>query len=465
MDCRNNAGCTYYRNPQVEIMTIGDKIVVLGGGESGTGSAVLAKKQGFEVWLSDAGAIPQKYKDVLLKYEIAFEEGTHTEEKLFSATEIIKSPGIPDKAEIIKKCKEKGIGIISEIEFASRYTNAKTIAITGSNGKTTSTLLTYHILQKAGLNVGLAGNVGKSFALQVAENHFDVFVLELSSFQLDGTYEFKPTVSVLLNITPDHLDRYEYKMKNYVASKFRIAQNQTKEEHFIFCADDEETTNWLKEHPVKANNIPFSIKQKVENGAYLDNDTINININSTLTMSIHELALQGKHNIYNSMASAIGAKLFGISDDIIRESLSDFQNVEHRLEPVLKISGIEYINDSKATNVNSTWYALDSMSTPTVWIVGGVDKGNDYNQLLPLVRNKVKAIICLGVDNKKLHEAFDGQVDIIADAASMSEAVKKAYSLGKRGDTVLLSPACASFDLFENYEDRGRQFKQAVREL
>lgn len=446
-------------------MPIGDNIVVLGGGESGVGSAVLAKKQGFEVWLSDAGTISQKYKDVLLKYDIAFEEGTHTEEKLFDAKEIIKSPGIPDTVKLIQLCRQKGIAVISEIEFASRYTDAKIVGITGSNGKTTSTLLTYHIFKKAGLNVGMAGNVGKSFALQVAENHFDVFVLELSSFQLDGCYEFKPTIAMLLNITPDHLDRYEYKMENYVASKFRITQKQTEDNYFIYCADNKETTNWLKDHPIKAKNTPFSIQHKIEEGAELDNDTINININSTLTMSIHELALQGKHNIYNSMASAIGAKLFGISDDIIRESLSDFQNVEHRLEPVLKISGIEYVNDSKATNVNSTWYALDSMSTPTVWIVGGVDKGNDYTQLLPLVRNKVKAIICLGVDNKKLHQTFDNEVEVITDAASMSEAVKKAYSLGKRGDTVLLSPACASFDLFENYEDRGRQFKQAVREL
>lgn len=443
------------------------RLVILGGGESGVGTAVLAQKKGYEVFLSDKGKLKDKYKDVLSKHGIEWEEEQHTEALILNATEVVKSPGIPDKVELIKKLKEKGIPVISEIEFAGRYTKAKMICITGSNGKTTTTLLTYHLLQKAGLNVGLGGNVGKSFAMQVAENEFDYYVLELSSFQLDGMYEFKADIAVLLNITPDHLDRYEYKLENYAESKFRIVQNQTENDAFIYCIDDEVTMQTIKNKKIKAKQFPFSIKQKVEQGAYLENNQLIINTNNTnpLFMTIQELALQGKHNIYNSMAAGVTGKLVEIRKETIRESLSDFHNIDHRLEVVGNVHGIEFINDSKATNVNSTWYALESMNNPVILILGGVDKGNDYSMLNELVKEKVKAIICLGTDNKKIIKAFNGMVDTILEAHSAKEAVAQAYKLGKKGDTVLLSPACASFDLFENYEDRGTQFKQAVRAL
>ena len=442
------------------------RIAILGAGESGVGSAVLALKKGYEVFLSDKGSIQDKYKDVLLNHKIEWEEGKHTEEKILSASEIIKSPGIPDKAEIIKMAKEKGIKIISEIEFAGRYTKAKTICITGSNGKTTTTLLTYHILQKAGLNVGLAGNIGQSFALQVAEKDHDWYVLELSSFQLDGMFQFKADIAVLLNITPDHLDRYEYNMENYVESKLRVIQNQTASESFIYCADDEETIKGLKNKTIQAKEFPFSIVRKDNMAAWLENNEMNINsTQNKFTMSIHDLALQGKHNIYNSMAAGLVARILDIRKDVVRESLQDFRNAEHRLEPVLSVHGIQFINDSKATNVNSTWYALESMEKPVVLILGGVDKGNAYGMLTELVKDKVKAIVCLGKENDRIHQAFEGVVDKIVDVSSAKEAVDVSYSLAKNGDVVLLSPACASFDLFQNYEDRGRQFKNAVRAL
>lgn len=442
------------------------RLVVLGAGESGAGAAYLAQQQGYDVFVSDFGAIADKYKTQLQEWNISFEEKQHTESEILSAAEVIKSPGIPEKAPIIKKLKEKGVPVISEIEFAARYTDAKLICITGSNGKTTTTSLTYHILKNAGLNVGLAGNIGKSFAYQVATEKFDHYVLEISSFMLDDMYEFKADMAVLLNITPDHLDRYDYKMENYVASKFRVTQNQTADDYFIYCADDPETIKGMLEREFKAQLLPFSIEQKVEPGAYLDNQDIIINTSQAhFQMSITELALQGKHNIYNSMASGILAKVLDIRNKKVRDSMADFQNIEHRLEFVAKISGISFINDSKATNVNSTWYALESMSTDVVLILGGVDKGNDYSMLKDLVQQKVKAIVCLGKDNKRIHDAFEDDVDIIVNTSSASEAALVAYHLAKKGDTVLLSPACASFDLFKNYEDRGNQFKQAVKEL
>ena len=443
-------------------------IVILGAGESGVGSAILAQKHGYDVFVSDKGTIALKYKTVLQEYGIAFEEGKHTEEKILNAVEVVKSPGIPDKAELIKKLQAQGTKIISEIEFAGRYTNAKKICITGSNGKTTTTLLTYHILNKAGYNVGLAGNIGKSFAWQVAENNFDYYVIELSSFQLDGMNEFKADIAVLLNITPDHLDRYDYKLENYADSKFRIIQNQTAADAFIYCIDDEGTLEAMKRHAVKAKQYPFSIKKEVEQGAYLNNNneiTVKTNNDNPFIMSIYELALQGKHNVYNSMAAAVGARLVEIRKESLRESLEDFRNAEHRLEQVLTVHGIEFVNDSKATNINSTWYALESANKPVVLILGGVDKGNDYTMLNDLVKEKVKAIVCLGKDNAKIHQAFAGMVDTIVDTTSAKEAVNASYYLAKKGDVVLLSPACASFDLFENYEDRGRQFKEAVRGL
>ncbi len=444
-------------------------IVVLGAGESGLGAAILAQKQGFEVFVSDFGSIANEYKQELNQFGIGYEENQHTEEKILSATEVIKSPGIPDKAPIIKKLAEKNIPVISEIEFAGRYTGAKLICITGSNGKSTTTMLTYHILKNAGLNVGLGGNIGKSFAKQVALEKFDYYVLEISSFMLDNMYRFKADIAVLLNITPDHLDRYEYQMQNYSDSKLRIIQNQTENDVFIYCADDEETLKGLKKHKVQAKPYPFSIQKMMETGAYLDNNNIIINLHQTnqelFSMSITELALQGKHNVYNSMASGIIAKVLELRNESIRESMGSFSNIAHRLEHVAKISGIDFINDSKATNVNSTWYALESMPGGVVLILGGVDKGNDYNMLKDLVKNKVKSIVCLGEDNKRIHEAFEDDVELIVNTFSAREAVEMAYHLAKKGDTVLLSPACASFDLFKNYEDRGNQFKQAVKEL
>lgn len=441
-------------------------IVILGAGESGAGAAVLAKKQGYTVFVSDMGKVADKYKNQLIENGIEWEEGTHTLEKILNTTEVIKSPGIPDEIELIKLLHENNISVISEIEFASRYTKAKIIGITGSNGKTTTSLLTYHILKKAGLNVGLAGNVGDSFALQVAEKNFDYYVLELSSFQLDGIKNFKADIAILLNVTPDHLDRYEYKFENYLNSKFRITNNQTKNDYFIYCKDDENIIKKLEELDIKAQKLPFSIKEKVENGAYLnENEEIIYTINNdSLKMTIHKLALNGKHNIYNSMASGIASRVLDLRKELVRESLSDFQNVEHRLESVAYVNGIEFINDSKATNINSVWYALESMTKPVVWIAGGVDKGNDYEELIPLVKGKVKALICLGADNTKLKKAFEGVVDVY-DTQSALEAVKLSYKLAVKGESVLLSPACASFDLFENYEHRGQEFKKAVREL
>ncbi|MBI4647553.1 MAG: UDP-N-acetylmuramoyl-L-alanine--D-glutamate ligase [Bacteroidia bacterium] len=441
-------------------------IKILGGGESGTGAALLAKTKGFNVFVSDSNFIKPKYKELLIKYAIPFEEGSHNKEIILSADEIIASPGIPENAEIIKLIRERGINIISEIEFAGRYTKAKKICITGSNGKTTTTLLTYHILKKAGLNVGLAGNVGNSFALQVAQNDYEYYVIELSSFQLDGMYKFKAEMGVLMNITPDHLDRYDYSFQKYIDSKFRILQNQTQDDYFIYCADDDVIIKEMEKHKIISKQIPFSLHKKFVQGAYIDDNQIIVNLtNNRFTMSIFELSLQGNHNAYNSMAAAIVASSLWIRKSVIRNSLSDFQGVEHRLEPVIKVRGIQFINDSKATNINSTWYAMETIPKPIIWIVGGVDKGNDYSMLMDSVKQKVKVIICLGKDNSKIHNAFDGVIKTIFDTTAMAEAVRTAYYHGQKGDNVLLSPACASFDLFQDYEDRGYQFKAAVREL
>ena len=442
------------------------RIAILGAGESGTGSAVLAKKQQMDVFVSDMGTIKDRYKNILKEHNIPFEEGQHTEKNILSADEIVKSPGIPDNASIILQAKNRNIPVVSEIEFAGRHTNACTICITGSNGKTTTTKLTYHILKNGGLNVGLAGNVGNSFAYQVATEQFDYYVIELSSFQLDGIYQFKPDIAILLNITPDHLDRYDNSIEHYTDSKFRITQNLTSSDLFIYNADDPITRKELEKRNIGAIMLPFSYEKRIENGAYATEETLYITYkNNDFNMSIRELALKGKHNAYNSMAAGIASKALDIRKDLIRKSLTNFQGVEHRLEHVLKIHGINFINDSKATNVNSTWYALESMPDNVIWIAGGMDKGNDYSELLQLVKNKVKAIICLGVDNTKIHEAFEHLVETVVDTKSAEEAVRTAYYLGKKGDTVLLSPACASFDLFESYEDRGDQFKKAVRDL
>lgn len=440
-------------------------IAILGAGESGVGAAILAKKMGWNVFVSDFGAIKDEFKTELTENGFEWEEGKHSEGRILNADLVIKSPGIPDKAPLIKKLREKGVKIISEIEFGGYYSNAKTIAITGSNGKTTTTMLTYHILKKAGINVGLAGNVGKSFAKQIAEENFDWYVLELSSFQLDDMFDFRADIAILTNITPDHLDRYNYEMQNYVDSKFRILQNQTNNDWFIYNFDDPIIQAEVEKRLINAKTAPFSLVKEQEVGGFADEQQITININEQLTMSIHDLALKGKHNTQNSLASGIASRILEIRKEVVRESLEDFVNVEHRLEFVAKVHGIEFINDSKATNVNSTWFALESMEQPTVWIVGGVDKGNDYSELTDLVRDKVKAIICLGVDNKKLIESFTGVVDTIVEARSAMEAVAYGYRLAKKDETVLLSPACASFDLFENYEDRGNQFKEAVRSL
>ena len=443
------------------------RLVILGGGESGVGTAILGKKKGYDVFVSDFGKIKENYKEVLTINKIAFEDEKHTEELILNADVVMKSPGIPEKSPIVKKLLEKNIPVISEIEFAAPFTTATTIGITGSNGKTTTTLLTYHLLKQGGLNVGLAGNIGKSFAWQVAENKHDCYVLELSSFQLDGIVNYKPDIAVLLNISPDHLDRYNYDYNLYIDSKFRVTMNQTEDDYLIYDEDDEAITNWLTNHKIKANKLPFSLTKKIEEGGSItENNEININLNDeNFIMPINKLALEGKHNVKNTMAATTVAQLMNIRKATIRESLTNFQGAEHRLEKVLKINNVQYINDSKATNVNATFFALDSMNTPTVWIVGGVDKGNDYDELMALVREKVKGIICLGVDNKKLADKFEGLVDMFVETTSMSEAVKIANKMAEKGDTVLLSPACASFDLFENYEDRGRQFKQAVQNL
>jgi UDP-N-acetylmuramoylalanine--D-glutamate ligase len=442
------------------------RLVILGGGESGVGTAILGKKKGYDVFVSDFGKIKENYKEVLTSNGLQWEEEKHTEELILNADVVMKSPGIPDKVAIIKKLVAKHIPVISEIEFASQFTNALTIGITGSNGKTTTTMLTYHLLKQGGLNVGLGGNVGKSFAWQVAEENYDVFVLELSSFQLDGIINYKPHIAIITNISPDHLDRYEYNYQNYINSKFRITRNQTKEDYLIYDSDDEAINKWLQNNIVKAQLIPFSISKAVEKGAFLNNNIMEININEEeFLMETTQIALEGKHNMKNAMAATSVAQLMKIRKQTIRESLSNFQGVEHRLEKVLKIQNVQYINDSKATNVNATFFALDSMTTPTVWILGGVDKGNDYTELMALVHEKVKAIICLGVDNKKIIDAFVNVVDMMVEVDNMHDAVNTARHIAEKGDAVLLSPACASFDLFQNYEDRGNQFKREVRNL
>ena len=442
------------------------RVVVLGGGESGVGSAVLAKVKGFDVFLSDMGKLSEKYVAMLEEWNIPYEQGGHSEELILNADEVIKSPGIPETAPMVQKIMDKGIGVISEIEFAGRYDSAKKVCITGSNGKTTTTSLIYHLLQQAGLNVGLGGNIGKSYAYQVATEQHDIYVLELSSFQLDNVYDFKADIAIITNITPDHLDRYQYNMENYVKSKFRITRNMSSEDCFIFCSDDEITVNHLNQIVVKAKQLPFTQKGEVEQGAFVKEDKMIVRYNEQeCDMYLQELALGGKHNIYNSMAAALAAKAMDIDNEVIREGLSSFQAVEHRLEKVLSIRDVLYINDSKATNVDAAWYALECQTRPVIWIVGGTDKGNDYSTLLDLAREKVKAIICLGVDNTKIHAAFEGVVPQMFDVTSAQDAVKTADSIAASGDVVLLSPCCASFDLFKNYEDRGRQFKEAVRNL
>ena len=441
------------------------RLVVLGGGESGVGTALLGKQKGYDVFVSDKGVIKEKYKKVLIDNAIDWEELKHTEVKILTADLVMKSPGIPDKVALVQELLGKGISVISEIEFAAKFTNATLVGITGSNGKTTTSLLTHHLLRDE-LNVGIAGNIGDSFAEQVAEGKYDNYVLELSSFQLDGIEDFKPHIAVITNLSEDHLDRYDYKYENYIASKFRITKNQTAEDYLIYDADDVEIEKYLNNHKVNATLIPFSLHKKLKQGVCLDNKDIKLTIKEeTLTMPVKDLALEGKHNVKNAMASAAVANLLKIRKATIRESLSNFQGVEHRLEHVLKIQNVQYINDSKATNVNAVFYALDSMQSPTVWIVGGVDKGNDYTDLLSLVNEKVKAIICLGPDNSKIKNVFQNTVETLVETESMSEAVQMAYRLAEKGDNVLLSPACASFDLFENYEDRGRQFKAAIRKL
>ncbi len=450
------------------------RLVVIGSGESGTGAAVLAKKKGWDVFVSDKGKIKDKYKQVLSNHGIIFEEGKHTASLILNADEVVKSPGVPEKAVMVIEIRKRKIPVISEIEFAARYTNATLIGITGTNGKTTTTFLIYHILKKAGYNVAMGGNVGKSFAMLVAQGKHDYYVLELSSFQLDGMFRTRINIAILTNITPDHLDSYHYRFENYINSKFRITRNQTKEDAFIYCADDEVIKKEIKKRRFPARLFPYSIKKKIKNGAHLEKEKIKININNSrgipsgqtqLNMFVEELALQGKHNIYNSMAAGIAARVVEVRKSDIRESLSDFQNIEHRLEYVTKVHGVEYINDSKATNVNSAWYALESMQSPVVWIVGGIDKGNDYGMLKELVKQKVKGIVCLGTDNKKIQKAFSKVVDVIVETTTADEAVRAAARLATKGDTVLLSPCCSSFDLFDNYEDRGRKFKHAVKSL
>ena len=444
------------------------RIVVLGGAESGVGAAVLAKVKGNDVFLSDKGKIKEEYASMLRKWDIPFEEGRHTEELILNADEVVKSPGIPGTVPMVQKLRDQGTHIVSEIEFASRYDSAKKICITGSNGKTTTTSLIYYLLKNAGLNVGLGGNIGKSYAYQVATEHFDYYVLEISSFQLDDVYEFKPDIAIITNITPDHLDRYDHKMENYVAAKFNITKNLTPDDCFIFDSDDDITIGHLDNIILRCKMLPFSQKKEVKEGAFLRDDRIVLRYEKEETdLYLQELALGGKHNIYNSMAAALAAKATGIDNEVIRNSLATFQPIEHRLEPVLSIKDVLYINDSKATNVDSAWYALECQKKPVVWILGGTDKGNDYSVLNDLVREKVKAIVCLGVDNAKIHAAFEDMVgsEHITDALSAEEAVRKASKFAAPGDVVLLSPCCASFDLFKNYEDRGQQFKAAVRSL
>lgn len=446
------------------------RLVILGGGESGTGTALLALHHGYDVFVSDKGIIKPEYVAEMESNGVAFEQGQHSEELILNADIVVKSPGIPEKSPIVQALIAKEIPVVSEMEFAFPYNQAKTICITGSNGKTTTTLLTYHILQQAGVKVGLGGNVGKSFARQLIGEQPDWFVLELSSFQLDGMFQFKADIAILTNITPDHLDRYEYKMENYVASKFRIAQNQTSADYFIYSQDDPETKKYLSQNTIGATMIPFTLNDIQEGeefeGAFIQNENININIHKNpVIMKITSLALKGKHNLNNSMAAGVAARILDLRKEVVRESLENFENVEHRLEFVAKVHGVSFINDSKATNVNSAWYALESINTPIIWVAGGQDKGNDYNELLPLVSKRVKAIICLTKDSSKIRKAFEKVVDTIVDSSDAEHTVRVAYELAKEGDTVLLSPACASFDLFDNYEDRGRQFKKAVKGL
>ncbi|MBW7844917.1 MAG: UDP-N-acetylmuramoyl-L-alanine--D-glutamate ligase [Bacteroidia bacterium] len=446
-----------------------NRIVILGSGESGTGTAMLAKKHGFDVFVSDNGTIAKNYKDELIQLNVEFEEGKHTPELILNATEIIKSPGIADTIPLLVEAKSKGIQISNELEFASRYTKAKIIGITGTNGKTTTTSLVYYLLKNAGMDVAVGGNIGTSMARLLATRDYEYFVLEISSFQLDNFHQFKADIAVLCNITPDHLDRYEYSLQKYIDAKFKITQNQTAQDFFIYCADDELTNKNIINHTIHSQKIAFAYDKPQQIGAYVNNGEMLVNINqknqNPFTMYINELSLKGRHNAYNSMAAAIIGQVLNIRKETIRESLISFQNVEHRLESVITTGGVEYINDSKATNVNSTWYALESMEKPTVWIAGGVDKGNDYSLLKEMVKEKVRIIVCLGIDNRKLHEAFGSDVDMIVNTTSMAEAVHVAKQLARKGETVLLSPACASFDLFKNYEDRGRQFKKAVKNL
>jgi UDP-N-acetylmuramoylalanine--D-glutamate ligase len=447
------------------LSTKNQNIVILGAGESGVGAAILAKKNGWNIFVSDFGKITPAHQKSLNELNVDWEENTHSMKKILQADLVVKSPGISENANVIVKLIEKGIKIISEIEFAGYYSKAKTICITGSNGKTTTSLLTYHILKNAGVNVGLAGNIGESFAKQVANENYDWYVLELSSFQLDGMFEFRADIAMLLNITPDHLDRYDYDINKYALSKFRVLQNQTANDWAIINSDDPIIQKELNKRKLSAKVAPFSMKEELALGGYIHNEQLIINTNEKFTMSIHDLALKGKHNAQNSLASGIASRILEIRKETVRESLADFVNVEHRLEFVAKVHGIEFINDSKATNVNSTWFALESMDKPCVWIVGGVDKGNDYTELASLVTDKVKAIICLGKNNQKIIEAFEGSVETIVETTSALEAVAYGYRLAKKDETVLLSPACASFDLFENYEERGNAFKKAVRSL
>ncbi|MFT5858328.1 MAG: UDP-N-acetylmuramoylalanine--D-glutamate ligase [Flavobacteriaceae bacterium] len=440
-------------------------ITILGAGESGVGAAVLAKAQGWNVFVSDFGLVKKSFGEELDELAVKWEQGQHSLDEVLKADLVIKSPGIPDTVPVMMAIKNQGIKVVSEIEFAAYYSDAKTICVTGSNGKTTTALMIHHILKKSGMNVGLAGNIGESYAKQVAEKDYDWYVLELSSFQLDDMYEFRADIAVILNITPDHLDRYDNKMENYIASKLRVIQNQTKNDWFIYNADDKNILNEINKQAPVAQQAPFSLVKEMEVGGYATSKQLTININDQFTMGIHELALKGKHNTQNSLASGIASRILEIRKEVVRESLADFTNVEHRLEFVAKVHGIEFINDSKATNINSTWFALESMEKSTVWIVGGVDKGNDYTELTELVNDKVKAIICLGKDNQKIIEAFKGKVEQIVEANSAMEAVAWGYRLAKKDETVLLSPACASFDLFESYEERGNEFKKAVRSL
>lgn len=442
------------------------KLVILGGGESGVGAAILGKEKGMEVFLSDMGSLKPEYRETLLKENIEFEEGKHSEEKILDADLVVKSPGIPPYAPMVKKITDKDIPVLSEIEFAGRYTDAKMVCITGSNGKTTTTLLTYHILRNAGLNVGLAGNVGKSLALQVAREHHDVYVIELSSFQLENMYDFKANIAVIMNITPDHLDRYDHKMENYVKAKFRILQNQTAEDYFIYWQDDPVVAEQIRQIQIEAIKMPFSEFKEEGSKAYVENGIVKfITPGEVWEIPRDKLSLTGLHNLYNSMAAGLSASLLDIKKDKIRAALEDFEAVEHRLEYVATVNGVRYINDSKATNVNSTWYALESMTTPTVLILGGKDKGNDYSEIEELVKDKVKAIVCMGKDNSKLLDFFYGKVPQISDTHSIEDAVKECARLASEGDTVLLSPCCASFDLFSSYEDRGEKFKQQVKQL